>query len=132
MTGVQTCALPIYARGIDTGRAFGSVQAQSVPDHYHGIGNVSSSDDGFFVNAPWKVAKTYHGRSRDLAPFPGASFAQDKVSYKTKGIYGERNTDSYGTHGGEDSRDVSTTHAVEIEGGETRPRNVALLACIKI
>ena len=66
------------ARGIDTGRAFGSVQAQSVPDHYHGIGNVSSSDDGFFVNAPWKVAKTYHGRSRDLAPFPGASFAQDK------------------------------------------------------
>lgn len=120
------------ARGIDTGRAFGSVQAQSVPDHYHGIGNVSSSDDGFFVNAPWKVAKTYHGRSRDLAPFPGASFAQDKVSYKTKGIYGERNTDNYGTHGGEDSRDVSTTHAVEIEGGETRPRNVALLACIKI
>lgn len=79
-------------RGVDTGRAFGSSQADAFKSHRHGSGTLSN-------------------------------YSNTNGNYS--GISG-----SYGLHGG-----VSTSTlqiATTSDGGtETRPRNVAMLYCIK-
>ena len=45
-------------RGVDTGRALGSAQADTVRQHYHGIGFISpNDDDGAFVVRNWTTAE---------------------------------------------------------------------------
>lgn len=83
------------ARGIDTGRVFGSAQADEIKSHQHIM--------------PWGESD----KSANIAPW-GAT--------EERGHYGSSSTDP-------DNYRYYTSFA---GGAETRPRNVALLACIKI
>ena len=95
-------------RGVDTGHLFGSAQADAVREHYHGIGYISpNNDDGAFVVRNWATVK------------------QQTLQF----ITGHGNTATQTLSAGSN---LSTTNALEEAAGETRPRNVALLAIIKI
>jgi phage-related tail fiber protein len=72
------------SRGVDSGRVFGSTQADDFESHTHSVSNISSSSA--FINTTPSYSNVYGGGSR-------------------------------------------TTNATG--GTETRPRNIALLACIK-
>lgn len=73
------------ARGIDTGRVFGSAQAQAIESHFHTTGQTGTGLNGSFA-----------------------------ITGATVGVSGSGATNSGATG-----------------GTETRPRNIALLACIK-
>ncbi|MFC2714279.1 MAG: phage tail protein [Kingella denitrificans] len=95
-------------RGVDTGRALGSAQADAVRQHYHGIGYISpNNDDGAFVVRNWTTAE------------------QQNLQF----INGNGNSAIRTLSA---SSNLSTTNAIDESAGETRPRNVALLAIIKI
>ena len=97
------------ARGIDTGRVFGSAQAHAMQTHTHGIGIMSNSDDVWFIEQDWS------------GTYPAALLNGELNRY-------ERGT---ATGGAYDHHNLGTTPATTA-GEETRPRNIALLACIKI
>lgn len=105
-------------RGVDTSRAFGSAQAQAFLSHSHGVsdpghahavydpGHVHSSTAAGTSGSPDFVTKA--GNSADRVFTTGAAATGI-------GIYG-----------------AATGISIAANGGtETRPRNVALLACIK-
>ena len=95
-------------RGVDTGRALGSAQADAVRQHYHGIGYISpNNDDGAFVVRNWTTAE------------------QQNLQF----INGNGNSAIRTLSA---SSNLGTTNAIDEPAGETRPRNVALLAIIKI
>ena len=95
-------------RGVDTGHLFGSVQADAMRQHYHGIGYISpNNDDGAFVVRNWTTAE------------------QQNLQF----INGNGNSAIRTLSA---SSNLSTTNAIDEAAGETRPRNVALLAIIKI
>ena len=95
-------------RGVDTGRALGSAQADAVRQHYHGIGYISpNNDDGAFVVRNWTTAE------------------QQNLQF----INGNGNSAIRTLSAGSN---LSTTNAIDESAGETRPRNVAMLAIIKI
>ena len=96
-------------RGADAGRAFGSAQAHAMQTHTHGIGIMSNSDDVWFIEQDWSGA------------YPAALLNGELNRY-------ERGT---ATGGAYDHHNLGTTPATTA-GEETRPRNIALLACIKI
>ena len=86
------------SRGVDSGRTFGSAQADELESHNHVGGFSRISDYNYSV-----------------------------------GLYGQR-TDPYaGTHSGQGSANGVQVRAYTSDTGgtETRPRNIALLACIK-
>ena len=94
-------------RGIDTGRTMGSNQAQGYQSHSHTMQAAGSHTHG--VNA------SYHGDGGSGNAYfidPNGGFNAN-IGWST------------GTAG-------SHTHAIDNSGGtETRPRNIALLGCIK-
>ena len=95
-------------RGVDTGHLFGSAQADAMRQHYHGIGYISpNNDDGAFVVRNWTTAE------------------QQNLQF----INGNGNSAIRTLSA---SSNLSTTNAIDEAAGETRPRNVALLAIIKI
>ncbi|GAA8966806.1 hypothetical protein HpSP79_12840 [Helicobacter pylori] len=95
-------------RGVDTGHLFGSAQADAVREHYHGIGYISpNNDDGAFVVRNWTTAE------------------QQTLQF----VNGNGNSAIRTLSA---SSNLSTTNAIDEAAGETRPRNVALLAIIKI
>ena len=95
-------------RGVDTGRVFGSAQADAARQHYHGIGYISpNNDDGAFVVRNWTTAE------------------QQNLQF----INGNGNSAIRTLSAGSN---LSTTNAIDESAGETRPRNIALLAIIKI
>lgn len=98
-------------RGVDAGRALGSAQGSRMQDHYHGTGDFrnESNDDWFAILRNW--AGTF--ASRWVA---GESNAK-QTAVISGGSGGERYT--------------ATSDQQLVAGTETRPRNVALLACIK-
>ena len=90
-------------RGIDTSRALGSAQAQSYQSHSHGI-----TDPGHSHNVSVNASTANFGVQGNDLPVPIGSF----TTYTTS--------------------TVQTDITVNNSGAtETRPRNVALLACIK-
>lgn len=104
-----------HGRGVDVGRVFGSLQgdlflnhnhtADLLPDHYHGVQSATayaSGPPGFNVGA-------------------GTGGASAQNAQRTVPV---RHSD--GASGGTPSINISTTG-----GTETRPRNVALLPCIR-
>lgn len=99
-------------RGIDPARAFGSYQDDTERNHYHGTGvfTSTSNDDYFPIRRAWTSATLYN----------------------TRAVWGESSLSHGSTYGSTDG-DVATatTDALSVAGGETRPKNVALLACIK-
>ena len=95
-------------RGVDTPRPMGSAQVDAVRQHYHGIGYISpNNDDGAFVVRNWTTAE------------------QQNLQF----INGNGNSAIRTLSA---SSNLGTTNAIDESAGETRPRNIALLAIIKI
>ena len=95
-------------RGVDSPRPMGSAQTDAVRQHYHGIGYISpNNDDGAFVVRNWTTAE------------------QQNLQF----INGNGNSAIRTLSAGSN---LSTTNAIDESAGETRPRNIALLAIIKI
>ena len=95
-------------RGVDSPRPMGSAQVDAVRQHYHGIGYISpNNDDGAFVVRNWTTAE------------------QQNLQF----INGNGNSAIRTLSA---SSNLGTTNAIDESAGETRPRNVALLAIIKI
>lgn len=95
-------------RGVDTPRPMGSAQVDAVRQHYHGIGYISpNNDDGAFVVRNWTTTE------------------QQTMQF----INGNGNSAIRTLSA---SSNLGTTNAIDDAAGETRPRNVALLAIIKI
>lgn len=95
-------------RGVDTGHLFGSAQVDAVRQHYHGIGYISpNNDDGAFVVRNWTTTE------------------QQTMQF----INGNGNSAIRTLSA---SSNLGTTNAIDESAGETRPRNIALLAIIKI
>ena len=95
-------------RGVDSGRGIGTAQQQNLPSHQHQTANGFDSSNSF----EW----------RDASGNPIWGSVVDAVagrnSYPVQGL---------GTGG----RFAYTKAEAENQAGESRPRNVALLACIK-
>ena len=95
-------------RGVDTGHLFGSAQADAMRQHYHGIGYISpNNDDGAFVVRNWTTAEQHN-----------LQFINGNGNSAIRTLSASSN--------------LGTTNAIDESAGETRPRNVALLAIIKI
>ena len=95
-------------RGVDTPRPIGSAQVDAVRQHYHGIGYISpNNDDGAFVVRNWTTAEQHN-----------LQFINGNGNSAIRTLSASSN--------------LSTTNAIDEAAGETRPRNVALLAIIKI
>lgn len=90
------------ARGVDSGRAFGSAQAQGYQSHNHAITDPGHQHVAYFdINQGGDPTSTY--AFNGISQFVGrvTSFAGTNITINNSG------------------------------GTETRPRNIALLACIK-
>jgi len=97
-----------HGRGIDSGRAFATIQDSQNKLHNHG---------GFTAVAG------NHSHGYSTPNFTGAAFAGGAISSVTGKIEEVRTTQSGGAH----------QHQILSEGGaESRPRNVALLYAIKL
>lgn len=95
-------------RGVDTPRPMGSAQVDAVRQHYHGIGYISpNNDDGAFVVRNWTTTEQQT-----------LQFVNGNGNSATRTLSASSN--------------LGTTNAIDESAGETRPRNVALLAIIKI
>lgn len=97
------------ARGVDAGRAFGSAQAEETKSHAHTASETSAGAHTHTI-----PANTSGGSS-------GATFASSQDSLNPSSF---QSTGSAGAH----------THTITVNasgGTETRPRNIAMLACIK-
>lgn len=108
-------------RGFDGGRVLGSLQNHNLAEHRHATGwRINNTGNEFaLVRNNWsgEVAVTANVSSEDVAVIPG-----DAESYsQAKGISHAATNDRY-----------ATSRAYYDAQGETRPTNVALLACIKI
>jgi microcystin-dependent protein len=96
-------------RGIDSGRVFGTLQTDELKAHSHS-GSISAVGD--------------HAHSYDMAVAAGDNDAQAGNTRQTQDATSGRSTGAAGAH----------THSLTINstgGTETRPRNLALLACVK-
>jgi len=97
------------ARAVDTGRAFGSAQADGLKSHTHNV------------------------------PFVGYNNANNPYTDAFGSLQPQEINNIGGNTGGDNPQDISyfnfniaTGSPSPAGGAETRPRNVALLACIKI
>lgn len=106
-------------RGIDSGRVFGSAQSDQNKAHSH-TGSADSNGNHRHVEGIWHTA--FGGVMRNGVGASGGTSTTDagySTTDRSAGI-----TDYAGTH----------SHSLSINsdgGAEARPRNVALLACIK-
>lgn len=108
-------------RGFDGGRVLGSLQNHNLAEHRHATGwRINNTGNEFaLVRNNWsgEVAVTANVSSENVAVIPG-----DAESYsQAEGISHAATNDRY-----------ATSRAYYDAQGETRPTNVALLACIKI
>jgi len=93
-----------HGRGVDVGRGIGTNQGQSMVDHYH---TVLTADAGGVLNP---IAGNLVGSFTNLAPIPKPAGAGVLGATLTSSIHGP---------------------AAEKGGTETRPRNLAVMWCIK-
>jgi phage-related tail fiber protein len=104
-----------HGRGIDAGRPIGSLQSQSEADHRHGtpiVGSVNSL--GIVHTASWN-APPFNGSSKrfeELVPSSVLNIASTAIS------------SSGGIH-------LTTLIEESTKSGETRPRNLSVMWCIK-
>jgi len=131
-------------RSLDAGRAFGSVQGSAFGQHNHGLsGSVSSSSAGSHGHSGGTGGGGSHAHSKgstinNLGSGDGfTAFGTDDDG----GTVNSGNTGSGGGHShsislnaaGSHSHGITNTLSIDNTGNatETRPRNIALLACIK-
>lgn len=138
-------------RNTDRNRALGSAQAHNMAEHHHGIGIMNQTDDMLLIERKW----TGGGKTYPNTPLagewnrylPGSMTHERAVSWERQGgeilhgfveggrVNSNRNWRTGDTdHSDHDRRAVHhiSTADQDTTGGETRPRNIALLACIKI
>lgn len=101
-------------RGVDVGRTIGSNQAHRMQDHFHGTGDflAESNDDWYGILRNWVGSFSSRwvageSQNRQLKTSDGAGLASTAT------------------------RNTGTTDQMLVPGTETRPRNIALLYCIK-
>ena len=104
---IRTLIDPDGARNLD-----GEIQDDTAKSHWHGVGNGSSNDDGAFVGRNWTVN-----------PNTGSTFSH--------GIVGEGDGSSPNSGGVMTTGSLGTTDPIDSAGGETRPKNIVALYCIK-
>lgn len=106
------------ARGVDSGRAFGTAQGDRMEDHFHGFGHFLSTSSGSLADDAYFSRRNWSAASETLTG--------QRISGNTQTL------DTTPVSGGQ-AGDIGTSRQVEITANntETRPRNVALLACIK-
>lgn len=108
-------------RGFDGGRVLGSLQNHNLAEHRHATGwRINNTGNEFaLVRNNWsgEVAVTANVSSENVAVIPG----DVEVYRQAEGISHAATNDRY-----------ATSRAYYDAQGETRPTNVALLACIKI
>lgn len=105
--------------GIDTGRVFGSYQADAYATHSHGINDPGHSH---YVNDPGHFHSVQSGSA--LVSLSGGGLQYGVTS-------GAQNTQSAGTGIWLNSAATGISTQAAGGGAETRVKNVALLACIK-
>jgi phage-related tail fiber protein len=122
------------ARGIDSGRAFGSWQDSDNKSHGHGTATTSSDSHAHTFSATTSTAgahaHTLNGNLTSTGTGSNSFQGRDAIAYT-----GTTSTDGAHTHtvSGTTSSDAHT-HTVTVAaagGAEARSRNIALLACIK-
>jgi hypothetical protein len=99
-----------HNRGVDTDRIYASLQTASLGSHYHGVGafDQAGNNDAYFIYRTWNDGNSYTARY-----LPG-----DGTGVTTTTVPGT--LASWGiTTGG------------PIGAGESRPRNIAILWCVK-
>lgn len=96
-------------RGADTGRAFGSAQAQGTQDHKH------RTAQGF-----------------DSSAFYGWQDGSGNPTFGSEVVNPVTRTATSGNTSVASAARLAYTDGMREQSGETRPRNVALLYCIKI
>ena len=113
------------ARGVDTGRTFGSFQDQDYLSHNHGVTDPGHTHGGSTSSTG------AHTHSYSMAGADGGGGGN--VAFGSGYNYSSSNTSSAGTHSHTLSISAATTGiSISASGGtETRPRNLAMLYCIK-
>jgi phage-related tail fiber protein len=98
-------------RGVDESRSFATAQGHRMQSHFHGTGDFrrAGNDDWYGIIRGW------------VGSFMGRWVAGESGEVRTATLTGESNGSHY----------TGTTNEQLVFGTETRPRNVALLACIK-
>ena len=110
-------------RGIDLGRVFGSVQSDNTRRHIHGTGMMSDTDDAVLISQEWGGSLP-----RD------AQFATIQINGVLDSLLENRYDNPAHRRNNIFRRPLGTAEneALPDARSETRPHNVALLACIKI
>jgi hypothetical protein len=105
-----------HGRGVDVGRGLGSVQSMQAEDHSHVTG----------VNDTAAIAAVQSARGL------GASAGNWPYGAVAIGVAGTNSVSSNATYipSGEDSW-LKTGPTISLGNGETRPRNIAVMWCIK-
>lgn len=137
------------ARGLDASRTLGSVQAAMLSSHGHGASAASAGAHTHSISGSTAAANTaYLSRVRQLhggatssigVPVSGESSNGVTVdAHSISGAFALRFTNSPTAHAHAISGTAASagahTHAITVQpagGHETRPRNLALLHCIK-
>lgn len=117
-------------RGVDSGRAFGSAQGHAVANHYHPTGVFWSDNDDLTMPRETEYGnKTSMQAGDPAAVVLGAS----QGGANQKNYHLDANLANNKGSGNNWTLTTRTDHMTVAQGGgETRPRNIALLACIKI
>ena len=110
-------------RGIDLGRVFGSVQSDNTRRHIHGTGMMSDTVDAVLISQEWGGSLP-----RD------AQFATIQINGTLDSLLENRYDNPAHRRNNIFRRPLGTAEneALPDARSETRPHNVALLACIKI
>tara|TARA_R100000008_G_scaffold68206_1_gene45397 strand:+ start:487 stop:1671 length:1185 start_codon:yes stop_codon:yes gene_type:complete len=116
-------------RNVDQSRVIRSAQTDGYKSHDHGVSLATTSSTASLTGTANKVGEPFGTQGSTTGIFGGPNSG-----------YSSSNTPSSvdSTEAGQLTIDASHTHSVQITGNtntsgttETRPRNVALLACIK-
>ncbi|RVH37674.1 tail fiber protein [Sinorhizobium meliloti] len=131
------------ARGADSGRVFGSAQADEIQSHLHTVNPPSTATSSDTHSHTYSGSTNTTGAHVHSVPYQDRGFSGGTINNaESGGATGTFNTGSSGDHSHTYSGTTSSdthSHTVDIAqfnsgstgGTETRPRNVALLACIK-
>tara|TARA_R100000781_G_C4068670_1_gene123694 strand:- start:28 stop:1257 length:1230 start_codon:yes stop_codon:yes gene_type:complete len=110
-------------KGTDSGRTIRSTQAEAYKSHAHdsNLASASNSDSAIDVDDP--------GHAHDMT-CRGTADSESTAIASGKSDHNVSSTET--THSETTGIDIDIALTIDSEGGtETRPRNVALLACIK-
>ena len=115
-------------RGVDAGRAFGSDQAHAYQSHNHGVTDPGHGHSGSTGGAG------AHSHSVSIPATSASGGTTYKLTAGATNFNLTYNTSSVGDHAHSVGISGNTTGiSVANSGGtETRPRNIALLACVKV